>query len=132
MELTIDFPGGAKVEAHFENFSILTDQPLGGGGIGSAPTPFMLFLASIATCAGFYILGFCRSRGLLATDIHVIQRAHRDPESGLVSEVELEIQVPPDFPLKYYDSLVRSANQCAVKKQLENPPAFKIFTTAAA
>ena len=128
MELIIDFPGGAKVDAHFENYTVRTDQPAQGGGEGSAPTPFAIFLASIGTCAGIYVLGFCRQRGLPTQGIRIIQRARRDPASGLVSEIELEIQVPPDFPEKHYESLVRSANLCAVKKHLEHPPRFNVFT----
>lgn len=128
MELVIDFPGGAKVDAHFDDFTVRTDQPPQGGGEGSAPAPFAVFLASIGTCAGIYVLGFCRQRGLPTQGIQIVQRVHRDAMTGLVGEIELEIQVPPEFPEKYYDSLVRSANMCAVKKHLEHPPAFKVFT----
>jgi len=129
MELLIDFPGGATVEAHFETFSVLTDRPLANGGKGSAPTSFAIFLASIGTCAGAYVLGFCRERGLITEGIRIIERVRRDAASGLAEEIELEIQVPPAFPAKYYDALVRSVNQCTVKKQFEYPPVFKVFTS---
>ena len=128
MEMVIDFPGGAKVDAHFGPYTVQTDQPPQGGGDGSAPTPFAVFLASIGTCAGIYILGFCRQRGLPTDGIRVIQRMHSDPFSGMVSRVDLEIQVPPTFPEKYRPSLVRSAELCAVKKHFERPPQFDIFT----
>jgi ribosomal protein S12 methylthiotransferase accessory factor len=130
MEMVIDFPGGAKVDAHFGPFTVKTDQPPMGGGEGSAPTPFAVFLASIGACAGIYVLGFCRQRGLVTDGIRLIQRVHTDPSTGMVGEVELEIQVPPDFPQKYYDSLVRTASQCAVKKHLEHPPKFNVYTKA--
>jgi putative redox protein len=129
MELLIDFPGGATVEAHFENFSVLTDRPLTGGGKGAAPTSFSIFLASIGTCAGAYVLAFCRERGLITEGIRIIERVKRSPVSGLAEEVELEIQVPPGFPLKYYDALVRSVDQCTIKKQFEFPPVFKVHTS---
>ena len=58
MEMIIDFPGGARVDAHFRGHTLPTDQPAGGGGEDSAPMPFEVFLASIGTCAGIYILGF--------------------------------------------------------------------------
>ncbi len=61
MEMIIDFPGGAKVDAHFGNFTVKTDQPMSGGGDGSAPSPFDIFLSSIGTCAGIYVLGFAGS-----------------------------------------------------------------------
>lgn len=131
MEMVIDFPGGARVDAHFGPYTVMTDQPPMGGGTGSAPTPFALFLSSIGTCAGIYVLGFCRQRGLPTEGIRIIQRMHTDPRTGLVGNIDLEIQVPPDFPAKYYDALINSARLCAVKKHLENPPEFNITTKVA-
>jgi ribosomal protein S12 methylthiotransferase accessory factor len=128
MELLIDFPGGARVDAHFSGFTVKTDQPPAGGGDGSAPSPFEIFLSSIGTCAGIYVLGFCRQRGLSTEGIRIIQRTNRSPLTHLVDVIELEIQVPPAFPEKYYEALVRSADQCAVKKHLEKPPRFNVHT----
>lgn len=128
MEMVIDFPGGARVDAHFGPYNIETDQPPIGGGEGSAPTPFAVFLSSIGTCAGIYVLGFCKQRGLSVDGIRIVQRIHTDPVTRMIGKVDLEIQVPPDFPEKYNDSLVRSAELCAVKKHLENPPEFDVFT----
>jgi putative redox protein len=128
MEMVIDFPGGARVDAHFGPYTVKTDQPPAGGGTGSAPTPFAVFLSSIGTCAGIYVLGFCQQRGLPTDGIRIIQRVHSNPSNGMVSNVDLEIQVPPSFPEKYLPSLVRSAELCAVKKHLESPPKFDIFT----
>lgn len=128
MEMLIDFPGGARVDAHFGPYTVKTDQPPMGGGEGSAPTPFALFLASLGTCAGIYVLGFCRQRGLPAEGIRLIQRAHSNPMTGMVEKVDIEIQVPSTFPERYRDALVRSAELCAVKKHMENPPAFNVYT----
>lgn len=128
MEMIIDFPGGARVDAHFGPYTVETDQPPSGGGEGSAPTPFAVFLASIGTCAGIYVLGFCRQRGLSAEGIRIVQRMYSDPFSGMVGKVGLEIQVPSSFPEKYLPSLVRSAEMCAVKKHFEKPPQFEIYT----
>jgi ribosomal protein S12 methylthiotransferase accessory factor len=128
MEMIIDFPGGARVDAHFGPHTVQTDQPPSGGGQGSAPTPFQLFLASFGACAGIYVLGFCKQRNLPSDGIRIIQRVHTDRASGMVGKIDLEIQVPPDFPEKYRPSLIRSAELCAVKKHLEQPPAFEIYT----
>jgi ribosomal protein S12 methylthiotransferase accessory factor len=128
MEMVISFPGGARVDATVGDFVIKTDQPPHGGGDGSAPTPFVLFLASIGTCAGIYILGFCRQRGIPTDDIRIRQKMDFDPETRLVSHVSLDIDLPPGFPAKYAPALVNSAQLCAVKKHLENPPAFTIQT----
>ncbi len=128
-EMIVDFPGGARVDAHYGPYTIMTDQPAVGNGNGSAPTPFSLFLASIGTCAGIYVLGFCRQRGLPTDGIRIVQRMENDPRSRLISEIVLEIQVPPDFPTKYRDALIRAADQCAVKKHLEAPPRFAVTTS---
>ncbi len=128
MEMMIDFPGGARVEAHFGPYTVMTDQPPSGGGQGEAPSPFDLFLASMGTCAGIYVLGFCRQRGLPTEGIRILQNVHRYFSTGLVGQVDLEIQVPASFPEKYRDSLIRSAELCAVKKHLEHPPTFEITT----
>ncbi len=131
MEMIIDFPGGARVDAHFGPYTVMTDQPPMGGGSGSAPTPFALFLSSIGTCAGIYVLGFCRQRGLSTEGIRIVQRVNSNPATGMVGSIDLEIQVPADFPQKYYDALINSARLCAVKKHLEQPPEFNITTRVA-
>lgn len=128
MEMMIDFPGGARVDAHFGPYTVMTDQPPSGGGNGEAPSPFELFLASMATCAGIYVLGFCRQRGLPSEGIRIRQQVKRDLQTGMVNQIDMEIQVPPEFPEKYHDSLIRSAQLCAVKKHIEHPPAFEITT----
>ena len=122
MEMRIDFPGGSRVNASFGPHTIITDQD------GSAPTPFATFLASLGTCAGIYVLGFCQQRGLPSEGIQIIQRVHQNPFSGMVDKIDLEIQVPSTFPERYHEALIRSANLCAVKKHMENPPQFDVFT----
>ena len=128
MEMHIDFPGGSRVDAHFGGFTVNTDQP----PASSAPSPFEVFLASIGTCAGVYVLGFCQQRGLPVTDIRIEERVNHSRITVTVETIELEIQVPLNFPEKYRDSLIRSAELCAVKKHLEKPPRFEITTTVAA
>ena len=128
MDLIISFPGGARVDAHVGGHVIETDQPLRDGGQASAPTPFVLFLASIGTCAGIYVLNFCKQREIRTDDIRVVQRLHRNAETRMIEQIDLDIEVPPEFPAKYYDALVRAANQCTVKKHLEHPPRFSVKT----
>jgi putative redox protein len=130
MDMTVDFPGGARVSAHFGSFAVETDQPKLNGGEGTAPTPFELFLASLATCAGFYVLGYCRTRGISAEGIRLVQKLECDPESKLVKKIRLEIQLPSEFPSKYFAAVIKAAESCLVKKHLENPPSFEIVTTS--
>lgn len=131
MEIVVDFPGGSRVDAHFGPFTVRTDQPFPSGE-GSAPTPFATFLSSIGTCAGIYVLGFCRQRGIPTAGLKIIQRMETDPATHMVSKVTLDIQLPPDFPEKYKSAVIRSAEQCAVKKHFEQPPAFEINAELAA
>ena len=124
----ITFPGNKKVDAEFNGFTIKTDQPVNQGGDGSAPTPFETFLASLGTCAGIYVLGFCQSRGLNPEGIEIVERTEYDPVQRKIGKILLEIQVPPSFPVQYHSALVNSANLCAVKKLIENPPEFDTYT----
>jgi putative redox protein len=124
MEMIIDFPGGSRVDAHFGPFTVATDQ----SPSSSAPSPFEVFLSSIGTCAGIFVLSFCQQRDLPTKGMQIVERVHRNPQSKMVENIELEIQVPADFPEKYRDSLVHSAQLCTVKKHLENPPHFVIST----
>lgn len=126
MEMIVDFPGGARVDVHFGPYSVMTDQPPSGGGEGSAPTPFDTFLASLGACAGIYVLGFCRQRGLPTEGLKLIQRIGIDPRTHMVSRVIIDILLPPEFPDKYKAAVIRSAEQCAVKKHFENPPQFEV------
>ena len=127
MEMVIDFPGGSRVDAHFNSFTVATDQP----PAASAPSPFEVFLSSIGTCAGIYVLGFCRQRNLPTEGIHIVERINHSPSTGMVETISLEIRVPPEFPEKYRPSLIHSAELCAVKKHLEKPPKFDITTVVA-
>ena len=127
MKMNIDFPGGDRVDAHIDVITIPTDQ-IYPYKEDSIPAPFDLFTASIGTCAGIYVLRFCRERNISTERVSIEQRMEFDESIGMMTKVELEIQVPPDFPQKYYKALVRSANQCAVKKHLETPPEFETYT----
>ncbi|NJD18560.1 MAG: osmotically inducible protein OsmC [Gemmatimonadetes bacterium] len=122
MEMEIVFPGGARVDALMGPHTVVTNQD------GSAPTPFAHFLASIGTCAGIYVLGFCQHRNLPTEGIKIVQRIVTDPATRMVDTVQLDIVVPPSFPEKYHEALIRAAHQCAVKKHLENPPEFEVRT----
>ena len=130
MEMIIDFPGGARVDAHFGPYTVQTDQPPHAGGEGSAPTPFATFLAAIGTCAGFYVLGFCQRRSIATDGLRLIQHVEAEPGTGMVRTVRLDIQLPADFPERYRDAVIRAAEQCTVKKHFEHPPAFEIRTIA--
>jgi ribosomal protein S12 methylthiotransferase accessory factor len=126
-QVIIQFPGGQRVDATYGSNTIPTDQPPPYGE-GSAPTPFDLFLSSIGTCAGIYVLNFCRQRDLPTDGIRLIQQMERDESTRLITNIKLEIELPPTFPEKYRQALIRAADHCAVKRHLENPPQIKTLT----
>ncbi|HEU5103786.1 MAG TPA: OsmC family protein [Roseiflexaceae bacterium] len=126
MEMIIDFPGGARVDAHFHSFTIHTDQPILAGGEESAPTPFATFLASLGTCAGIYVLGFCQRRGISTDGLRLVQHVETQPGTGMVRMIQLDIELPDDFPERYHAAVIRAAEQCAVKKHLDHPPVFEV------
>jgi len=130
MDMEIYFPGGKRVYADYDGFTVETDQPEAGGGDGSAPAPFDLFLASIGTCAGIYALGFMQQRGIDPSGSRLTLRTHRDSNSGLIGKIDLELKLPVGFPDKYRDTIVNAMNLCTVKKHLHQPPSFEVTTVA--
>lgn len=124
--MKIRFPGNKKVSAEFDGYTVMTDQPQEAGGDGSAPAPFNLFLASLGTCAGIFVLSFCRKRGIPTEGLELTQTNDWDEEKHLVRKVSLEIRVPQGFPEKYRDTLIKTAELCTVKRHLHEPPAFDV------
>ena len=127
-DMIVTFGGGKKVNADYKGFTIQTDQPSYAGGEGSAPEPFSLFLASIGTCAGIFVLSFCQSREIPTDNIRIVQ-SHFPNESGRgIGKIELSIELPPDFPAKYKEAVISAVNLCAVKKHIQEPPEFVVKT----
>jgi len=126
--MKVSFPGGKRVNASYDGFEIATDQAVDSGGEGVAPEPYDYFLASLATCAGIYVLGFCQKRDIPYDGISLSQSWEREEKTRRLTNVRISIEVPSDFPEKYHEALVRAASQCSVKKTLENPPLFDVRT----
>ena len=96
------------------------------------PRPlFQLFLASLATCAGVYVQSFCRMRSIPSEGIRLIQTVERDSKSGMANKINLDIRLPKGFPEQYRSAVIKAAEQCLVKKHLENPPSFSITGSTA-
>ncbi len=127
-ELKVTFPGGLRVDAEYKGFLIKTDQPAYQGGGGSAPAPFDLFLASIATCAGYYVLAFCQSRGISVEKSGVLMRTERNPETKRIEKISIEIKLPSDFPEKYKNAVIKAVDTCSVKAHILKPPSFEVKT----
>jgi len=126
MEITVDFPGGKKVNARVRDFTIATDQAKESGGEGSAPEPFLYFLAALATCAGHYARSYLDHHGLPWKGMKLIQRHEFDPKTHRLARVEMKFFFPPELEEKHRQAALRAAGNCAVKKVLEAPPEFAI------
>ena len=124
--IEVSFPGGKRVDARYKGFLIQTDQPVYAGGEGTAPAPFDLFMGSIATCAGYYVLAFCLSRGIPMDGIEVAMRMQRNEESKRIDRIDIDVQLPPEFPDKYTRAVIKAVDTCAVKVHMFDPPAFEI------
>ena len=120
MSIEIFFAGTKKVNADIDGFTVKTDQPVQSGGDNSAPTPFNLFLASLGTCAGIYVKGFCDQRGIDTSAMHIVMDYNYDSIRKMIGKFIMHIHVPADFPEQYDAAIVKTASLCAVKRHL-NP-----------
>ena len=129
MEIKITFPGGKKVNAEMSGIVIPTDQPVEDGGEESAPSPFSYFLASLGTCAGIYVLSFCQQRGIATDGMFLTQQMEFGADKfgkNRLSKLNIDIMLPPGFPEKYRNAIVKTAELCTVKKVILDPPEFVI------
>ena len=106
--------------ADIKGFIVKTDQLPESGGEGLFAEPFMLFLASLGTCAGIYVKTFCDKRGLSTDQIKLTQELKYDSEKRMIGTFYINIHVPSDFPEKYENAVIRAASQCPVKKHLHS------------
>jgi len=126
MEMEITFPGGKKVSSTYKGFTVKTDQPKDEGGDGTAPEPYDLFLSSIGTCAGVYVVYFCHERGIDMSGLKMTVGFERNEEKKLVETVRIHIHLPPGFPQKYKSTVAKVAGLCTVKRNIFDPPDFII------
>jgi putative redox protein len=131
MPIEVTFPGAKQVHARIGAHVIQTDQPADRGGADSAPTPYDLFLASIATCAGIYVLGFCQARGLSTEGIVLRQDIVCEGDEQALRRVTIEVSLPCSFPQKYESALLRAAQGCKVKKSIAAQPVIEVVASRA-
>lgn len=129
MEMLIHFPGGKRVTSSYKGFSVETDQPQSEGGNGLAPEPYDLFLSSMGTCAGVYIVYFCESRNISTEGLSMTLRFERNESSHLVEKIAIKVHLPSGFPDKYRKAVIRAAQMCTVKRSLAHPPEIEVTTT---
>lgn len=128
MELKITLGDGKKVSTQIAGHVITTDQPSKYGGDDSAPSPYDLFLASIATCAGFFVQSYCNNKGIDSTGIDLTMTTRQDPKTKKVIGFVTTIHLPPSVPAEAHAALRRAAAQCTVKKTIMGQPEFIVET----
>lgn len=124
-EVIVKLPGGRRVDAQVGRHTIHTDQPISNGGQDAAPAPFDVFLASMGACSGIFVQGFCAKRGIPYEDIRIVERPEYGAD-GTLHAVDFDIQLPPGFPEKYREALVRVVEQCSVKRAIQAQPTFHV------
>ncbi|MBU8922087.1 MAG: OsmC family protein [Bacteroidales bacterium] len=129
MEIITTLPGRLSTISEYNGFTVKTAQPASSNGDGSAPTPFDLFLISIASCSATYASYFCETRDIPIDDIRIIQKMERDPVSHMLTRITVEVELPADFPDKYIKPMLKSIDMCAVKKLLVDPPEVAVTVT---
>ena len=125
-DIRVEFPGGKRVDAHYDGRTVCTDQSVKNGGEGSAPEPFDLFFVSMATCVGIYVLEFCTARNIDTDGLGVHLYSKYVPEEKRYTQIAIDIQLPNEFPAKYRKAIWRTANLCTVKRHILTPPEFMI------
>ena len=128
-EIEVSFPGNVSVEAHVRGFVVSTDQPEKSGGDNSAPSPFELFTSSIATCAGYFAVKFCRARKIDTAGMSLKMSYDWDKEQKRYPKMSIELCLPEGFPEKYRGAIIKAMDQCVVKKHILDPPEFEISTS---
>jgi uncharacterized OsmC-like protein len=126
--IDVVFEENMKINAEMDGLTIPTDQSIKEGGDGTAPSPFQLFLASLATCAGVFARRFCEARELSTHGLAI--RLHCDfAEKGFrIDKITYELTFPEGSPEKYKSALIRSVDLCTVKKHIMDSPDFEIVT----
>ena len=127
MDMQVTFPGGKRVNSTFKGFTVKTDQPKEEGGDGSAPEPFDIFLSSLGTCAGVYVLYFCESRDIPTDGITMDLTFERNEEAHRMEKIGIHLHLPDGFPQKYRKAVVKAAEMCTVKRTMMNPPIIEVL-----
>lgn len=124
--IKVEFPGGKRVDAHFEGFTVKTDQRLAHGGEQTAANPFDLFFVSLATCAGISALDYCHQHQLPTEGLAVTLNAHRHPVQKRYDRIVIEVTPPEGLTEAQVAGLLAEAEDCSVKRHILNPPDFEV------
>jgi len=125
-DLKVVFGENYRIDVEYKGFTVKTDQPVRDGGDGTAPSPFDYFLVSLAACAGYYALAFCKERKLATEGLSVSMATERGEASKMIDKVTVTLGLPAGFPEKYRFAIVKAVDHCTVKAHIQRAPQFEI------
>ncbi|MCQ4315275.1 OsmC domain/YcaO domain-containing protein [Stutzerimonas zhaodongensis] len=126
MEIKVNFLDNLRLEAKFDDFTVVADQPIRYKGDGSAPGPFDYFLASSALCAAYFVKLYCNTRNISTDNIRLSQNNIVDPENRYKQTFKIQVELPADISAKDRQGILRSIERCTVKKAVQTGPDFVI------
>lgn len=126
MEIKVNFLDNLRLEAKFDDFTVVADQPIRYKGDGSAPGPFDYFLASSALCAAYFVKLYCQARDISTEHIRLSQNNIVDPENRYKQMFKIQVELPDDISDKDRQGILRSVERCTVKRVVQNNPDFVI------
>lgn len=126
MEVKVNFLDNLRLEARFDDFTVIADQPIRYKGDGSAPGPFDYFLASSALCAAYFVKLYCQTRNIPTDNIRLSQNNIVDPENRYRQIFKIQVELPADISEKDRQGILRSIDRCTVKKVVQTGPEFVI------
>ncbi|MGB1296755.1 MAG: OsmC domain/YcaO domain-containing protein [Psychrobium sp.] len=124
MEINVNFLDNLRLEAKFDDFTVIADQPIRYKGDGSAPGPFDYFLASSAMCAAYFVKVYCNSRDIPTDGISVSQNNIVDPENRYQQTFKIQVQLPDSISERDRTGILRAIDRCTVKRVVQNQPEF--------
>ena len=130
MEIKVNFLDKLRLEAKFDDFTVIADQPIRYKGDGSAPGPFDYFLASSALCAAYFVKLYCDTRNIPTENIRLSQNNIVDPENRYQQIFKIQVELPEDISAKDRQGILRSIDRCTVKKVVQAGPEFVIEEVA--
>lgn len=130
MEIKVNFLDKLRLEAKFDDFTVIADQPIRYKGDGSAPGPFDYFLASSALCAAYFVKLYCNTRNIPTENIRLSQNNIVDPENRYKQIFKIQVELPEDISEKDRQGILRSIDRCTVKKVVQEGPDFVIEEVA--
>ncbi len=126
MEIKVNFLDNLRLEAKFDDFSVIADQPIRYKGDGSAPGPFDYFLASSAMCAAYFVKVYCNSRDISTENIRLSQNNIVDPQDRYNQVFQIQVELPESISEKDRKGILRSIDRCTVKRVVQTEPEFKV------